>query len=48
MDVQISASETGDGVIFVTPVEDVIRVRTCERGEGAMSYPGDIDERRKK
>ncbi len=40
--------ETGDGVIFVTPVEDVIRVRTRERGEGAMGYPGDIDERRKK
>ncbi|HQL00725.1 MAG TPA: P-II family nitrogen regulator [Smithellaceae bacterium] len=40
--------ETGDGIIFVTPVEDVIRVRTRERGTGAMSYPGDIDERRKK
>lgn len=39
--------ETGDGIIFVTPVEDVIRVRTRERGEGAMIYPGDIDERRK-
>lgn len=39
--------ETGDGIIFVTPVEDVIRVRTRERGPGAMTYPGDIDERRK-
>ncbi len=39
--------ETGDGIIFVTPVEDVIRVRTRERGTGAMTYPGDIDERRK-
>ena len=40
--------ETGDGIIFVTPVEDVIRVRTRERGPQAMMYPGDIDERRKK
>jgi len=39
--------ETGDGIIFVTPVEDVIRVRTRERGEGAMMYPGDIDEKKK-
>lgn len=40
--------ETGDGIIFVTPVEDVIRIRTRERGPEAMNYPGDIDERRKK
>lgn len=40
--------EAGDGIIFVTPVEDVIRVRTRERGPGAMMYPGDIDERRRK
>ncbi|MEQ8159791.1 MAG: P-II family nitrogen regulator [Smithellaceae bacterium] len=38
--------EPGDGIIFVTPVEDVIRVRTRERGEQAMSYPGDIDSKR--
>ena len=38
--------EKGDGIIFVTPVSDVIRVRTRERGPGAMMYPGDIDERR--
>jgi nitrogen regulatory protein P-II 1 len=35
--------EPGDGIIFVTPVEDVIRVRTRERGQEAMMYPGDID-----
>ena len=40
--------ETGDGIIFVTPVEDVIRVRTRERGESAMMYPGDIDEKKNK
>lgn len=40
--------ETGDGIIFVTPVEDVIRVRTRERGPDAMMYPGDIDEKRRK
>ena len=43
-----NTGETGDGIIFVTPVEDVIRVRTRERGPDAMMYPGDIDERRKK
>ena len=40
--------ETGDGIIFVTPVEDVIRVRTRERGQSAMMYPGYIDEKKKK
>lgn len=28
--------QVGDGKIFVTPVEDVIRVRTEESGEGAI------------
>jgi nitrogen regulatory protein P-II 1 len=36
----------GDGIIFVYPVEDVIRVRTRERGTGAMTYPGDIDTKK--
>jgi len=36
----------GDGIIFVYPVEDVIRVRTGERGNDALSYPDDIDARR--
>ena len=26
----------GDGKIFILPVEEVIRVRTCERGKGAI------------
>lgn len=26
----------GDGKIFITPLEDVIRIRTGEHGEGAM------------
>ena len=26
----------GDGKIFVTPVEEVVRIRTGERGEGAI------------
>jgi nitrogen regulatory protein P-II 1 len=38
--------ETGDGIIFITPVEDVIRVRTRERGPEAMMYPGDIDAKK--
>lgn len=35
----------GDGLIFVYPVEDVIRIRTGERGREALKYPDDIDER---
>lgn len=37
---------TGDGLIFIYPVEDVIRIRTGERGRKALTYPGDIDELR--
>lgn len=37
---------TGDGLIFVSPIEDVIRIRTGERGQEALHYAGDIDERR--
>jgi nitrogen regulatory protein P-II 1 len=29
-------------------VEEVLRIRTGERGQDAMMYPGDIDERKKK
>lgn len=35
----------GDGIIFVYPVEDVIRIRTGERGSQALMYEGDIDNR---
>jgi nitrogen regulatory protein P-II 1 len=35
----------GDGIIFVYPVEDVVRVRTGERGHAAITYPDDIDTR---
>ncbi len=38
--------EAGDGLIFVSPVEEVIRIRTRERGHDAVMYPGDIDERK--
>jgi nitrogen regulatory protein P-II 1 len=38
----------GDGIIFIYPVEDVVRIRTGERGHDAIMYPGDIDARRKK
>ena len=36
----------GDGIIFVYPVEQVVRIRTGERGRDALSYPDDIDARR--
>ncbi|MBN1440383.1 MAG: P-II family nitrogen regulator [Anaerolineales bacterium] len=38
----------GDGLIFVYPVEDVIRIRTGERGREALHYAGDIDEKRER
>lgn len=36
----------GDGLIFIYPVEEVIRIRTGERGHEALMYEGDIDTRR--
>jgi nitrogen regulatory protein P-II 1 len=36
----------GDGIIFVYPVEDVVRIRTGERGHEALMYPDDIDSRK--
>lgn len=38
--------EAGDGLIFIYPVDEVVRIRTGERGQGAVMYPGDIDEKR--
>jgi nitrogen regulatory protein P-II 1 len=36
---------TGDGIIFIYPVDDVIRIRTGERGRAALTYDDDIDTR---
>jgi len=47
----IKAARTGkegDGIIFVYPVDDVIRIRTGERGTQALAYPDDIDAIRTK
>lgn len=41
-----STGETGDGLIFVFPVDEAIRIRTRERGHEAVMYPGDIDEKK--
>ena len=38
----------GDGVIFISNVENIIRMRTGESGEQALTYEGDIDDRKKK
>jgi nitrogen regulatory protein P-II 1 len=40
--------EAGDGLIFIYPVEDVVRIRTGEKGHEAVMYPGDIDEQKRK
>ncbi len=45
----IGAARTGkegDGLIFIYPVDDVVRIRTGERGRDALMYPDDIDTRR--
>ncbi|MCF8032207.1 MAG: P-II family nitrogen regulator [Desulfarculaceae bacterium] len=39
--------DAGDGLIFVYPVDEAVRIRTGERGNEAVVYPGDIDERKK-
>lgn len=36
---------TGDGMIFVYPVDEVIRIRSGERGHDALKYQDDIDSR---
>jgi nitrogen regulatory protein P-II 1 len=36
----------GDGLIFIYPVEDIIRISTGERGKDAIKYQDDIDVRR--
>ena len=41
-----NTGNVGDGLIFILPVDDVIRIRTGERGHDALMYPDDIDERR--
>jgi len=38
--------DAGDGLIFIYPVDEVVRIRTGERGPEAVMYPGDIDERK--
>lgn len=40
------SGKNGDGMIFIYPVEDVIRIRTGERGRSALMYPDDIDAKR--
>lgn len=45
----VAAARTGnagDGLIFVYPVDEVVRIRTGERGHEAVVYPGDIDEKK--
>ncbi len=44
-----SAARTGkegDGIIFVYPVDDVVRIRTGERGGEALAYQDDIDQKK--
>jgi nitrogen regulatory protein P-II 1 len=38
----------GDGIIFIYPVDNVIRIRTGESGSEALKYKDDIDERKER
>ncbi len=38
--------DAGDGLIFVYPIQEVVRIRTGERGKDALVYSGDIDAKR--
>jgi nitrogen regulatory protein P-II 1 len=38
-----STGKIGDGLIFIYPVSQVVRIRTGERGHDALMYPDDID-----
>ena len=51
IDTIIQATRTGkegDGLIFVSTIDDVIRVRTGERGSAALQYTDDSDAMREK
>ncbi len=41
-----ATGEHGDGVIFVSPVEHIIRISSGETDREAISYQGDIDARK--
>jgi nitrogen regulatory protein P-II 1 len=46
----LQAAQTGspgDGLIFIYPVEEVVRIRTGERGAEALTYQDDIDSKKK-
>ena len=43
-----STGEPGDGIIFIYPVDEVIRIRTRESGQEAVMYPNHIDAIKKK
>lgn len=38
--------DKGDGVIFISPVEEIIRISSGERGAEALQYQGDIDSKK--
>ena len=33
----------GDGAIFISPVDNIVRISTGEEGDDALTYEGDID-----
>jgi nitrogen regulatory protein P-II 1 len=41
-----TTNKIGDGLIFIYPVEEVIRIRTGEENKAALAYPDDIDSKK--
>lgn len=41
----VYTGKAGDGIIFIYPVDDVVRISTGERGHEALIYEDDIDTR---
>lgn len=39
------SGKIGDGMIFIYPVDEVVRIRTGERSHEALMYENDIDTR---
>ena len=49
IDLIVGAARTGqpgDGLIFIYPIDGVVRIRTGERGHDVLTHPDDIDARR--
>lgn len=45
VDAARTGEQAGDGIIFIYPVDEIVRIRTGERGSAALTYEGDMDSK---